>query len=66
MKPLSVEMACLLGIQNELNTQNMTNPTNVSLVKMEYGWNFSISGLKMMVGFVTKILALSLFFFVFI
>ena len=32
-----------------LNTQNMTNPTIVSPVKMEYGWNFSISGLKMMV-----------------
>ena len=27
----------------------MTNPTIVFLVKMEYGWNFSISGLKMMV-----------------
>ena len=27
----------------------MTNPTIVSPVKMEYGWNFSISGLKMMV-----------------
>ena len=26
----------------------MTNSTLVSLVKMEYGWNFSISGLKMM------------------
>ena len=32
-----------------LNTQNMTNQTIVSPVKMEYGWNFSISGLKMMV-----------------
>ena len=32
-----------------LNTQNMTNPTIVSPVKMEYGWNFSISGQKMMV-----------------
>ena len=32
-----------------LNTQNMTNPTIVSPVKMEYGWSFSISGLKMMV-----------------
>ena len=32
-----------------LNTQNMTNPTIVSLSKLEYGWNFSISGLKMMV-----------------
>ena len=30
-------------------TQNMTNPTIVSPVKMEYGRNFSISGLKMMV-----------------
>ena len=29
-------------------TQYMTNSTLVSLVKMEYGWNFSISGLKMM------------------
>ena len=27
----------------------MTNPTIVSPVKMEYVWNFSISGLKMMV-----------------
>ena len=27
----------------------MTNVTIVSLVKMEYGWNFSISGLKMLV-----------------
>ena len=27
----------------------MTNSTIVSPVKMEYGWNFSISGLKMMV-----------------
>ena len=27
----------------------MTNPTIVSPVKMEYEWNFSISGLKMMV-----------------
>ena len=32
-----------------LNTQNMTNPTIESPVKMEYGRNFSISGLKMMV-----------------
>ena len=32
-----------------INTQNMTNPTIVSPVKMEYGWNFSISGLKMTV-----------------
>ena len=32
-----------------VNTKNMTNPSNVSPVKMEYGWNFSISGLKMMV-----------------
>ena len=31
------------------NTQYVTNPTIVNLVKMEYGWNFSISGLKMMV-----------------
>ena len=30
------------------NTQYMTNSTLVSPVKMEYGWNFSISGLKMM------------------
>ena len=27
----------------------MTNPTIVSPVKMEHGWNFSISGLKMVV-----------------
>ena len=31
-----------------LNTQYMTNSTLVSRVKMEYGCNFSISGLKMM------------------
>ena len=31
-----------------LNTQYRTNSTLVSPVKMEYGWNFSISGLKMM------------------
>ena len=31
-----------------LNTQYMTNSTLVSPVKMEYGWNFSISSLKMM------------------
>ena len=30
------------------NRQYMTNSTLVSPVKMEYGWNFSISGLKMM------------------
>ena len=36
-------------VQDVCNTQNMTNPTIVSPVKMEYGWNFSISGLKMMV-----------------
>ena len=35
--------------KNDLNTQYMTYPTIVSPVKMEYGWNFSISGLKMMV-----------------
>ena len=27
----------------------MTNPTIESPIKMEYGWNFSISGLKMVV-----------------
>ena len=32
-----------------LNTQNMTNPTIVFPVKIEYVCNFSISGLKMMV-----------------
>ena len=32
-----------------LNTQNRTNSTIVSPVKMEYRWNFSISGLKMLV-----------------
>ena len=31
------------------NTQYMTNPTIVSPVKLEYGWNVSISGLKKMV-----------------
>ena len=35
--------------QELFNTHNMTNPTIVSPVKMENGWNFSISGLKMMV-----------------
>ena len=30
-----------------LNTQYMKNSTLVSMVKMEYGWNSSISGLKM-------------------
>ena len=31
-----------------LNTHYMTNPTSVYPVKIEYGWNFCISGLKMM------------------
>ena len=31
-----------------INTQNMTNPTIESPVKMEYERNFSISGVKMM------------------
>ena len=35
--------------KSTLNTQYVTNPTIVCPVKMEYGWNFSISGLKMMV-----------------
>ena len=43
-----VEMLGIL-VTDLINTQNMTNPTIVSPVKMEYGWNFSISGLKMMV-----------------
>ena len=34
--------------QHQINTQYMTNPNIVYPVKMEYGWNFSISGLKMM------------------
>jgi hypothetical protein len=34
--------------QSCINTQYMTNSTLVSPAKMEYGWNFSISGLKMM------------------
>ena len=38
-----------LGNYQQINTQYMANPTIVSRVKMEYGWNFSISGLKMMV-----------------
>ena len=33
----------------KLNIQYMTNPTIVYPVKIEYGWNVSISGLKMMV-----------------
>ena len=32
-----------------INTQYMTNPTIFYPVKMEYGWKFSIFGLKMMV-----------------
>ena len=31
----------------EINTQFMTNPNTVYPVKIEYGWNFSISDLKM-------------------
>ena len=31
-----------------INIQYMTNSTLLSPVKMEYGWSFSISGLKMM------------------
>ena len=34
---------------SNLNTQYMTNPTIVSPVKMEYGWNFSISVPQMLV-----------------
>ena len=34
----------------DLNTQYMTNLTIVCSVKMEYGWNFSLSGLNMMVN----------------
>ena len=37
------------GAISTINTQYMTIPTIVSPVKMEYGWNFSISGLQMMV-----------------
>ena len=37
------------SINRIINTQYVTNPTIVYPVKMEYGWNFSISGLKMMV-----------------
>ena len=39
----------ILSKSDFLNTRFMTNPTIVSPVKMEYGWNFSISGQKMMV-----------------
>ena len=35
--------------ESSITTQYMINPTIVYLVKMEYGWNFSISGLRMMV-----------------
>ena len=35
-------------VASNFNTQYMTNSTLVSPVKMEYGWNFSISGIKMM------------------
>ena len=39
----------VLLFQNEdVDKQHMTNSTLVSPVKMEYGWNFSISGLKVM------------------
>ena len=40
----------------DFNTQYMTNTTIVSPVKMEYGWNFSISSLKMMVKWSRKII----------
>ena len=41
---------CLIFLSSaSFNTQYMTNLTIVSPVKLEYGWNFSISGLKMMV-----------------
>ena len=49
--------------------QYMTNPTIVTPVKMEYGWNFSISGLKMMVKsgleelFVKFLHALAIFYY---
>ena len=39
----------MLAILCYLNTQYMTNLTTVYPVQMEYGWNFSIFGLKMMV-----------------
>ena len=50
-----VSYFCVLHFQavyscgQPFNTQYMTNSTLVSPVKMEYGWNFSISGIKMMV-----------------
>ena len=44
----------LIFLSSFLNTQNMTNLTSVSTVKMEYGWNFSISGLKVMVKWSRK------------
>ena len=37
-----------IKINLHFNTQYMTNSTLVFPVKMEYGWNFSISGLKIM------------------
>ena len=37
-------------IHKKIITQYMANPTIVYMVKMEYGWNFSISGLKMKSG----------------
>ena len=39
----------IMWLQIWPDTQYMTNPTIVYPVKMENGWNFSISGLKMMV-----------------
>ena len=45
-------MQCLFSV---LNTQYMTNSTLVSPVKMEYGWNFSISSLKMIKSGIEKI-----------
>jgi hypothetical protein len=42
--PLLFQPASICSL---INTQYMTNSTLVSPAKMEYGWNFSISGLKM-------------------
>ena len=45
---LKIHVSEIIIKQIRINTQYMTNSTLVSPVKMEYGWNFSISGLKIM------------------
>ena len=47
-KYIATYSADLPKLAKSFNTQYMTNSTLVSPVKIEYGWNFSISGQKMM------------------